>query len=788
MMLPSQEDPYLATLDASVVDVGPDGREVVLDRTPLHPEGGGQPSDAGTVAGIEVVGLSARDDGAVVHRLAAPIGVPIGGRVTVEVDWPRRYDLMQQHTAQHLLTATAIARLGWHTIAFHLGPDRCDVEMDRDSLAEADLAALEEAVNAHVRAARPVRVRTAAREDLAALGVRSRRLPEGLTGPLRLVEIEGVDLNTCGGTHVASTAEVQAVKLLGTGKLARGTRLFFAAGGRVLRECDRALERDRALTRVLTCGREEHVGSVERLAADRRDLERAVKALRAERAERSGRDLASSAASMPSPAVAWHSDDADAEGLRAVAFAAREARPDLLVLATGGGDREGLVLLAGPEDRVQAAWRDVAPLLEARGGGRGGVVQGRAARLDRRAEAAARLAPPLPPARAPGADPADLEFDPDRMRAMLEAVGGRVVDHVASLADQPACGDTDVDDEARAMREPPPEAGADLEPLLDAYFGRFLPHTWNSAGPGYLAYIPGGGVFTAALADLIADATNRYTGMWRPSPMLVQLEANVLEWFREWMGFPAGTAGLLTTGGSMAGFNAIACARERLLGPAVRDGTMYVSSQAHHSIAKSARLAGVLPDRVRTVPVDGRRRMLPDALEDAIRRDRAAGLVPFLAVSTAGTTNTGAVDPLEAVADVCAREGLWHHVDGAYGAFFHVCPELRPLLAGLPRADSLALDPHKGLFLPYGTGALLVRDGDALRALHASEALYLPGAPAADLYDPTRHGPDLTRGFPGLRVWLTVKVFGTARIRAAIREKRDLAVECADRLAGAPNV
>jgi len=192
---------------------------------------------------------------------------------------------------------------------------------------------------------------------------------------------------------------------------------------------------------------------------------------------------------------------------------------------------------------------------------------------------------------------------------------------------------------------------------------------------------------------------------------------------------------------------------------------------------------------VRHMPVDEAFRMRVDALAEAVRQDRAAGLRPFMVVSSAGTTNTGAVDPLDAIADVCAAEGLWHHVDGAYGAFFHVCPELRPLLAGLPRADSLTLDPHKGLFMPYGTGALLVRDGSALRAVHGMSAGYLPGTPDPDaFYDPSQYGPELSRGFPGLRIWMCLKVFGAARFRAALLEKRALAVQAAERIAALPGI
>ncbi len=390
----------------------------------------------------------------------------------------------------------------------------------------------------------------------------------------------------------------------------------------------------------------------------------------------------------------------------------------------------------------------------------------------------------------PPEDPADLEFSPDDMRRMTRAVADRAIDHIATLAAQPACGDVQVEDLARRLRESAPEDPSPLDPLLEELFHEWIPRSFTAPGPGYLAYIPGGGLFPAALADFIADTTNRYTGVWQAAPLLVQLEATALDWLRDWMEFPKTARGLFTTGGSMANFNAILCARERHLGRDIRRGVMYTSTQAHHSILKSARLAGVFEDRVRSIEVDGDFRMRVDALADAVRQDRAEGLIPFLVVSSAGTTNTGAVDPLEALADFGAAEGLWHHVDGAYGAFFYMDPALQPLLAGLPRADSLTLDPHKGMFLPYGTGALLVRDGAALRAAHhVPHAGYLPTLPDEDeFYDPSVHGPDLSRGFPGLRVWLSVKLLGASRFRAALAEKRQLALEAAARISRIPGI
>lgn len=385
------------------------------------------------------------------------------------------------------------------------------------------------------------------------------------------------------------------------------------------------------------------------------------------------------------------------------------------------------------------------------------------------------------------ADAAAMEFSPDQMLAMGHAVVARSVQHIATLDEQPTCGDVDAADLCRALREPAPEHGSDFEPLLDLLFRDLIPRSFTTPGPGYLAYIPGGGVYPAALADFIANTTNRYTGVWLAAPALVQLESNVLEWLREWMGFPVGSAGLLTTGGSGATFNAIVCAREQFLGDDIRSGTVYTSDQGHHSIVKAAKLAGIAADRVRMIPVDRNFRMNVAALDTEIARDRARGLRPFLVVSSAGTTNTGAVDALDDIADVCAREQLWHHVDGAYGAFFHMCPELRPLLRGLSRADSLTLDPHKGMFLPYGTGALLVRDGNALRAVHSATAGYLPEN-QDEFYDPAQYGPELSRGFPGLRVWLSVKLYGAARYRAAIAEKRALAVWAAERVARIPGI
>ena len=366
-------------------------------------------------------------------------------------------------------------------------------------------------------------------------------------------------------------------------------------------------------------------------------------------------------------------------------------------------------------------------------------------------------------------DLANLEFTADEMRRMGHATIERLVDHVLSLETQPARGDVAAADLCRRLREPAPERGVAYEPLLDRLLAEWVPRSFTSSGPGYLAYVPGGGLYPAGLADLIAGVVNRYTGVRLAAPALVQLESNALDWLRDWMEFPARTRGLFTTGGSMANFKRRAV-RARAPSRSGDPPGRAVRFDADASLDDQVCPAGRPSCRTGS----GRSRSMSGSGwmwgPWPPRSPRIAGPVSdrFCVASAAGTTNTGAVDPLNAIADLCAREGIWHHVDGAYGAFFHLCPKLRDLMPGLSRADSLTLDPHKGLFLPYGTGALLVRDGAVLRRAHEATAGYLPGRPDGDeFYDPHQYGPELSRGFPGLRVWLCVKLYGAGRFRAA---------------------
>jgi aromatic-L-amino-acid/L-tryptophan decarboxylase len=382
-----------------------------------------------------------------------------------------------------------------------------------------------------------------------------------------------------------------------------------------------------------------------------------------------------------------------------------------------------------------------------------------------------------------------LELSGEALRMLIEAATERILRHIESLPRQPAADTQGGAELARSLGEPLPETGRSAEKLLDLLFDRVIPKSFNTAGPGYLAYIPGGGLPHAAVADLIADATNRYVGVFAAAPGLVAIEANVVRWFCDMVGYPAGAGGVLTSGGSLSNFSALVTARRELLPEDFLSGTLYVSDQAHHSVAKAAMLAGLPERNVREIGTDDAFRIRLDLLEEAIRRDRAAGLTPFFLVGNAGTTNTGAVDDLVALAGLARREGLWFHADAAYGGFFVLTERGRRRLSGLERADSIALDPHKGLFLPYGTGCLLVREVGALKRAHAVSADYMPPMQSdADLPDYNLMSPELSRDWRGLRVWFPIAMHGIGPFRRNLDEKLDLALRAAEELRTIPGV
>jgi aromatic-L-amino-acid decarboxylase len=248
--------------------------------------------------------------------------------------------------------------------------------------------------------------------------------------------------------------------------------------------------------------------------------------------------------------------------------------------------------------------------------------------------------------------------------------------------------------------------------------------------------------------------------------------------------------GVLTTGGSLANLSAIVTARRTRLGDEpFHDAIIYASDQVHHSVAKAAVQVGFAPQQLRELPTDERFRLRPETVARAVAADRRAGWRPLLIVASAGTTNTGAVDDLPGLADVAAAEDLWLHVDAAYGGFFLLTERGRALMRGIERADSITLDPHKGMFLPYGTGAVLVRAGDALRRAFGGTGTYMPeGGGDPEAVDASELSPELSRDFRALRVWLPLKMHGVAPFRQQLDEKLDLARWAADELGRVPGI
>ena len=372
----------------------------------------------------------------------------------------------------------------------------------------------------------------------------------------------------------------------------------------------------------------------------------------------------------------------------------------------------------------------------------------------------------------------------------IRAIAGRaldlVIDTIEGLDRAPASQNTLGPELLAAVSQPPSETPRELGTLLDLT-RRAAAASYETAGPSYIAYIPGGGIVSAAVAEFLAAGLNRYTGKVIPAPGFVALEQSVLRWMCDLFAFPAGAQGLLTTGGSMSNLIALAAARTVHAEGRVDRATVYVGEHAHGSLAKAARTVGISRDHVRSVRSTPDLRLDTEHLRTRIEVDRSAELIPVCVCAAAGTTNTGTVDPLAEMAAVAADAGIWFHVDGAYGGFFQLTERGRDRLAGIERADSITLDPHKSLFLPYGTGALVVRSTDALRRTFTEEAAYMQDfGDAGGLPDFDALGPELTRDFRGLRLWLPLHLHGVDAFRQQLDEKLNLAWMAYEALAADP--
>ena len=322
------------------------------------------------------------------------------------------------------------------------------------------------------------------------------------------------------------------------------------------------------------------------------------------------------------------------------------------------------------------------------------------------------------------------------------------------------------------------EHGIDLDATIELLEREVVRPGGNPASPGHLAYIPGGGIYHAALGDYLAAVTNKYAGFFFTGPGPVRMENLLVRWAAELVGYPAAAAGHLASGGSLATLAAVATARDAhgLKAADFARAAVYLTAQAHHCIDKALHIAGRARSPKRIIATDESYRMSVEALEQALEEDRRNGIRPWIVIASAGTVDTGAIDPLPEIAELCRRYGAWLHVDGAYGGLFALCDEGKALLGGIEQADSVALDPHKTLFLPYGTGAALVRDGKLLQdAFNASGEYIRPLGESEVGPSPADLSPELTRHFRALRLWLPLQMAGIAAFRAAQAEKLALA-------------
>lgn len=296
----------------------------------------------------------------------------------------------------------------------------------------------------------------------------------------------------------------------------------------------------------------------------------------------------------------------------------------------------------------------------------------------------------------------------------------------------------------------------------------------NPASDGHLGYVPGGGIYTSSLGDYMADVTNRFAGVFYASPGAVVMENMLIRWMAEMVGYPTDCGGNLTSGGSIANLISIVTARDKkkMTGAAVEKGVIYASAHQHHCVDKAIRIAGLIDCQLRHIELDERYRIKPDDLQQKVEADKAAGLTPWLVIASAGTTDTGAIDPLDHIADIAEAHDLWYHIDGAYGAFFMLTEYGREKLKGIERSDSLVMDPHKGLFLPYGSGVVLVKDLEAMQESHQYDANYMQDTVDYDEeVSPADVSPELTKHFRGMRLWLPLKVHGLQPFRDGLNEK-----------------
>jgi aromatic-L-amino-acid decarboxylase len=394
----------------------------------------------------------------------------------------------------------------------------------------------------------------------------------------------------------------------------------------------------------------------------------------------------------------------------------------------------------------------------------------------------------------PEGEPNDTTLDPEdwsEARRLGHELLDDLIDQLSTVAERPAW--APIPDEVKArLAQPAAPLSTPLSEVLDELRRDILPYATGNAHPGWFGWVHGTGTVEGALAELVAGFMNCNVGGREHAA--VHVERQVIGWLADLFGFPADSSGLLVSGTSLATVVGLAVAREstaagemRRRGLTAAPGPLitYAADGAHVSVRKALELLGLGGDSLRRVPSDPVTGLDPRALETVINADREAGLHPFCVVGTAGSVTIGAIDDLSALADICARQALWLHVDAAYGGALALSPRLRPRLAGIERADSLAFDLHKWIHVPYDAGCVLVRDSDLHRATFSADRNYLSrferGTGAGDPWF-TDYGPELSRGFRALKVWVTLRTHGPERLGQMVEKNCEQAAWLASRI------
>ncbi|MEO1261468.1 MAG: pyridoxal-dependent decarboxylase [Bacteroidota bacterium] len=375
---------------------------------------------------------------------------------------------------------------------------------------------------------------------------------------------------------------------------------------------------------------------------------------------------------------------------------------------------------------------------------------------------------------------APLEPTPEKRKNWTNAVQAYAFGYIDSLPNGRAFVKKETPDKG-VLELPIDGQPKPIEQVLSVLKEKIPNDGLNPASGGHLGYIPGGGIYPTALGDYLAAVTNEYAGIFYGGPNAVRMENELIRWMCKLIGYPEGSLGNLASGGSIANLIAFVTARDakKVTSDRVKRSVIYLTKQVHHCVHKAIRIGGLGEAVVRNVPMDDRFRMDASALSDLVEKDIADGLYPFLVVASGGTTDTGAMDPIEAVADICEKHQLWFHLDAAYGGFFILADVKNPdgstvkdLFKGIERTDSVAIDPHKGLFLSYGLGAVLIKDVKAQMESHFYQANYMQDTlSATEEYNPADLSPELTKHWRGMRLWLPLQLYGIAPFKAGLEEK-----------------